>query len=223
MSELISKIEALLFIYGDAMEIKKIAKTLKATESEVKEAAQQLAEELKAGNRGLFLVSGEGKIQLTTKPDFGSLLESVIKEELRENLTPAALETLSIVAYAGPMTRAELDYIRGVNSSFSLRNLSIRGLVERHPDPKRGNVFLYNPSFELLKFLGVSKVEDLPDHDKFQQLIEKLRHPADVAAEPAVIVKPAEPVQPAEPDPSTDSTNPPQAEPGQVEDKNASR
>ncbi len=182
MPDLVSKIEALLFIYGDALEIKKIAKTLKASEEEVEKAAQQLAEDLKAENRGLFLVSDKEKIQLATKPEFSSLLESVIKEELRENLTPAALETLSIVAYAGPMTRAELDYIRGVNSSFSLRNLSIRGLVERYPDPKRGNVYLYKPSFELLKFLGVAQVGDLPEYEKFQQLIEKLRNPVEPAS-----------------------------------------
>lgn len=177
MPDLIAKIEALLFIYGDALEIKKIAKTLKASEEDVKAAGKQLAEDLQSENRGLFLVSDEEKIQLTTKPALASLLESVIKEELRENLTPAALETLSIVAYAGPMTRAELDYIRGVNSSFSLRNLSIRGLVERYPDPKRGNVYLYKPSFELLKFLGVTQAGDLPEYEKFQQLIEKLRNP----------------------------------------------
>ena len=178
MAELIAKIEALLFIYGDAIGFKKIAKILSVTENTVEEAVQKLAENLKSDERGLFLVHDKEKVQLTTKPDFASLLESVTKEELRENLTPAALETLSIVAYAGPMTRAELDYIRGVNSSFSLRNLSIRGLVERYPDPKRGNVYLYKPSFELLKFLGVAKIEDLPNHEKFQKLIEKLRNPA---------------------------------------------
>lgn len=188
MPDLIAKIEALLFIYGDALEIKKIAKTLKASEEDVKAAGKQLAEDLQSENRGLFLVSDEEKIQLTTKPDLAPLLESVIKEELRENLTPAALETLSIVAYAGPMTRAELDYIRGVNSSFSLRNLSIRGLVERYPDPKRGNVYLYKPSFELLKFLGVAQAGDLPEYEKFQQLIEKLRNPET----PADTGKPAE-------------------------------
>lgn len=183
MSELISKIEALLFIYGDAIDIKKIAKTLssdgKISEVEVEEAIQKLAENLKSEERGLFLVRDKEKVQLTTKPELAFLLESVVKEELRENLTPAALETLSIVAYAGPMTRAELDYIRGVNSSFSLRNLSIRGLVERYPDPKRGNVYIYKPSFELLKFLGVARVEDLPDHEKFQSLIAKLRNPVE--------------------------------------------
>ncbi|MDO8466843.1 MAG: SMC-Scp complex subunit ScpB [bacterium] len=185
MAEIIAKIEALLFIYGDAIGLKKIAQTLKASEEDVEAALKKLAEELKAGNRGLFLVYDKEKVQLTTKPDFSSLLETVMKEELRENLTPAALETLSIVAYAGPMTRAELDYIRGVNSSFSLRNLSIRGLVERYPDPKRGNVYLYKPNFELLKFLGVARVEDLPDYEKFQSLISKLRNPAEVGPPPA--------------------------------------
>ena len=87
------------------------------------------------------------------------------------------METLSIVTYAGPMTRAELEYIRGVNSSFTMRNLLIRGLIERYPDPKRTNVFIYKPSFDLLKHIGISKVEDLPEYEKFQALIAKLRNP----------------------------------------------
>lgn len=177
MKDLIAKLEALLFVYGDALDFKKIAKTLKKLEEEIKEAAKALGEELQNENRGLFLVQDKEKIQLTTKPEFAKLLESVIKEELHENLTPAALETLSIVAYAGPMTRAELEYIRGVNSSFTLRNLLIRGLIERSPDPKRGNVFLYNPSFDLLKHLGAAKQEDLPEYEKFKAIIEKMRAP----------------------------------------------
>ncbi len=178
-----SKIEALLFIYGEPLALQKIAKTLGVSEEAVAEALRVLETAMAGDDRGLFLVRDKEKVQLTTKPEFGSLLESIMKEELRENLTPAALETLSIVAYAGPMTRAEIDYIRGVNSSFSLRNLSIRGLVERHPDPKRGNVYLYNPSFDLLKFLGVAKVEDLPEFERFHQLIEKLRHPEEKSVE----------------------------------------
>lgn len=174
---LMAKLEALLFIYGEAMDFKKIAKTLKASEEEVKEAAKALAEELKGENRGLFLVLDENKIQLTTKPDFSSLLELVVKEELHEALTPAALEALSIVVYAGPLTRAELEYIRGVNSVFTLRNLLIRGLVERQPDPKRGNVYIYSPSFQLLRHLGVARQNDLPDRERFQALIEKMRTP----------------------------------------------
>lgn len=179
MSDLISKIEALLFIYGEALEFKKIAKTLKASEEDVEAAVKQLNENLKGGERGLFLIFNKEKVQLTTKPELSSLMETVIKEELRENLTPAALETLAIVAYAGPMTRAEIDYIRGVNSSFSLRNLSIRGLIDRSFDPHRGNVYLYQPSMEFLKFIGVSKPEDMPEYEKFRQLVEQMRNPSD--------------------------------------------
>lgn len=177
IEKITAQLEALLFIYGDALDFKKISKTLGIDEEKMKEAAKILSEDLQKENRGLFLIQDKEKIQLTTKPDFAKLLEDVIKEELHENLTPAALETLSIIAYAGPMTRAELEYIRGVNSSFTLRNLLIRGLIERSPDPKRGNVFLYNPSFELLKHLGISRAEDLPEYEKFKSLIEKLRNP----------------------------------------------
>lgn len=179
MEKITAKLEALLFVYGDALDFKKIAKTLKKSEEEVKEAAKILGEELQNENRGLFLIRDKEKIQLATKPDFANLMETIIKEELHENLTPAALETLSIVAYAGPLSRAELEYIRGVNSSFTLRNLLIRGLIERFPDPKRSNVFIYNPSFDLLKHLGIAKQEDLPEYEKFKALIEKMRTPAD--------------------------------------------
>ena len=179
MNKLISQLEALLFIYGEPMDFKKIAQTLKVEESEIKSAADRLEESFKSDDRGLFLMRDKNKIQLATKPDYAKLLEDVIKEELHENLTSAALETLSIVAYAGPMARAELEYIRGVNSSFTLRNLLIRGLIERAPDPKRGNVFLYSPSFDLLKHIGVAKSEDLPEYEKFRSLIEKLRNPAE--------------------------------------------
>ncbi len=177
MEKLIAKLEALLFIYGEPMDYQKIAKTLKVEEAEARATAKTLAENLKAENRGLFLVEDKEKIQLTTKPDFAGLLESVIKEELHESLTPAALETLAIVTYAGPMPRAELEYIRGVNSSFTLRNLLIRGLVERSLDPKRGNAFLYTASIELVKHLGIGNLEELPDYEKFRGLIEKLRNP----------------------------------------------
>jgi segregation and condensation protein B len=184
IEKIIAKLEALLFIYGEPLEIKKIAKTLKASEEEVKEAIKKLSSGLESGDRGLFLIQDKEKIQLTTKPELSGLLEAVVKEELHESLTPAALETLSIVAYAGPLTRAEIEYIRGVNSSFTLRNLLIRGLIERSPDPKRGNVFLYNPSMELLRHLGVSKAEDFPEYEKFKGLIEKLRNPINAEQQP---------------------------------------
>lgn len=156
------------------MTYKKMAETLDCSEVELKSAIQELEESIKSDQRGLILVSDKDKVQLTTKPDFAGLFEQLIKEEMSENLTPSALETLSIVTYAGPISRAEVDYIRGVNSSFTLRNLSIRGLVERLIDPHRANAYIYSPSMEFLKLLGISKKEDLPEHEKFSQLVKKL-------------------------------------------------
>lgn len=169
-----SRIEALLFLYGEPMNYKKIAKTLEISESEVETAINAFSSELVAENRGLSLVIDQGKVQLVTKPEFGKLLEDIVKEEVNETLTSAALETLAIVAYSGPISRAEIEYIRGVNSTFMLRNLMIRGLVGREPDPKRSNVYLYRSSLELLKFIGISKTEDLPEYQRFNELVKKL-------------------------------------------------
>ena len=74
------------------------------------------------------------------------------------------METLSIVIYKNGVTRAEIDYIRGVNSSFTLRALSVRGLVEKTVDTKDNRRFVYKPSFELLSFMGVKSIENLPDY-----------------------------------------------------------
>jgi len=167
-------VEAILFVYGEPMEIKKITKLLKTDEAVVKEALKNLEQEFSAENRGLKLIFKDspagGSAQLATKPDFASFLENFIKEEFKENLTPASLETLSLITYLGPVSRSQIDYYRGVNSTFILRSLLIRGLVERYPDPKRTNIYLYEVSFDLLKYLGISKVEELPEYEKFKQM-----------------------------------------------------
>ena len=168
--KLTAKIEALLFIYGEPLTFKKLSKNLGVKESEIKEAVQSLAGDLIGENRGLHLIMDDEKVQLATKPEFGKLLEDAVKSELNEELTSASLETLSIIVYSAPISRAEIDYIRGVNSSFILRSLLIRGLVEREPDPRRLNAFVYKPSFEFLKRLGLGRPEDLPEYTEFQKI-----------------------------------------------------
>ena len=172
--KILSKIEALLFIYGEPIELKKLAKILDLKEPEVEKGLNLLAEELKKESRGLMLVQDKNKFQLATKPEFSKLLENITKQEFTEALTPAALETLSIIAYSGPITRADIEYIRGVNSSFTVRALLMRGLIEREVDPKRANAYLYSASFELLRHLGLSKNEDLPEYQKYKDLALKL-------------------------------------------------
>jgi segregation and condensation protein B len=163
-------IEALLFVYGEPMELKRISKLLKIGEQETNNALDDLKKNLEQENRGLTLIFSDDKVQLATKPDFAGLLENFIKEEFKENLTPASLETLSLIAYFGPLSRAQIDYYRGVNSGFILRNLLIRGLVERFPAPQKGNAYLYRPSFDLLKYLGISNVRELPEYDKYREI-----------------------------------------------------
>jgi segregation and condensation protein B len=187
IKNLLAAIEAILFVYGEPITVKKIADLLKIKEEEVKTSLNELEKIFESQERGLKLIFKDspagGSVQLATKPDFTSFLENFIKEEFKENLTPASLETLSLIAYLGPVSRAQIDYYRGVNSTFILRSLLIRGLVERYPAPKRANiypqnnyprygvgVYLYEVSFDLLKYLGISKVEELPEYEKFKGL-----------------------------------------------------
>ncbi len=185
-----AEIEALLFVYGEELEVKKIAKIIsradggqakgeKVSEAEVKEAINELQKKY-SDSGGLILLFSDppasragspgSKVQLATKPEFASLMEYFIKDEFKEDLTPASLETLSLIAYLGPVSRAQIDYYRGVNSSFILRNLLMRGLVERYTDPQRANIYLYQASFDLMKYLGISKMEDLPEYEKFKTM-----------------------------------------------------
>jgi len=185
----LTAIEALLFVYGEPLEIKRIGKilehnaNLRMNANDANEIIKKLLEELNQKylneDRGLKLIFSDSpagdKVQLATKPELSYLLEDFIKEEFKESLTPAGLETLSLIAYLGPISRSQIDYYRGVNSSFIVRSLLIRGLIDRFVNSKRSNMYLYEPSFDLLKYLGISKKEDLPEYDKFKEShIERL-------------------------------------------------
>ena len=162
MMNLESKIEAILFWKGEPMSRKKLAEVLKVGELEINEGIEKLKENLK--QRGIVLIEKENEIALGTAPELSDLIENLQKEELNKDLSKASLETLSIVLYKNGVSRAEIDYIRGVNSGFTLRALSIRGLVERITDPKDNRRFIYKPSFELLSYMGVQSVTELPDY-----------------------------------------------------------
>lgn len=168
----LAALEALLFIHGEPITYKKIASVLEIEKEEAEEFARELQQRLESLERGLQLVSDREKVQLATKPEWNSILESFVKEELTEDLTPASLETLSIVSYLGPISRPRIEYLRGVNSSVILRSLMIRGLVERSPDPEHASGFLYRLTFDVMKHLGIQQKEDLPDFSKFQELLK---------------------------------------------------
>ena len=159
-----SQIEAILFWKGEPQSIKKLAANLGKKEEEIKAGLEILKEKIK--DRGVELIYKDDEVMLGTAARLSHIIERLTKEELVRDLGKAGLETISIIAYKGPVSRAEIDYIRGVQSNFILRNLQIRGLVERIDNEKDRRSFLYRPTFELLQFLGVSKIEDLPEYEK---------------------------------------------------------
>ncbi len=175
---LIASLEAFLYLYGEAVTEKKIAAALGVPEREIAAAAARLREKLDQDSQsGLCVLSSkDGKLQLTTKPQFGELLAQLVKEEMSEDLTPASLEVLSLVAYLGPVARSTIEYVRGVNSSFTLRNLLMRGLVEKVTTGKREVKYQLTPT--ALRHLGVQKEEELSRYTEFRTAFEKfLRQP----------------------------------------------
>jgi len=170
MTELGRKIEAILFIAGEPIEFQKLAALLEISEEEIKNTIIDIQNDYQNNQKGLSLVIFENKVQLTTTADLSETIEKFLQTILKEELTPAALETLSIVAYKGPLTRSEIDNIRGVNSSYILRNLLIRGLIDRELDPHRPNAFIYKISFDFLRKMGLEKIDDLPEYQRYHNL-----------------------------------------------------
>ena len=172
-----AKIESVLFWKAEPIALPKLAKIFGVDDAKIKEGLKVLEDRL--SGRGVALVFKDDEVALRTAPESSGFIDKLAKEELTRDLGKAGLETLSIVLYQGPISRREIDYVRGVNSNFILRNLLVRGLVEKISNPKDQRSFLYRPTFDLLSHLGISKIEDLPEYASFRSEIETF-----VSAEP---------------------------------------
>lgn len=162
--ELESKIEGLLFYKGEDVSIKKLTEIFNVTEDSINDALSKLERSLLG--RGLVLVRKDDQVILGVTGELSSLIESIRREEIAKELSKAALETLSIVLYKNGISRSEIDYIRGVNSSFILRNLLVRGLVEKIIDTKDSRRILYRPTFDTLSYMGLASISELPNYEQ---------------------------------------------------------
>lgn len=160
-----NKIESLLFISNKPFTSKKLADVLKAKEGEVKDALKELFKEYSSRKGGIQVVKVGNQCQMSSSPDSSSLIKEYVKEEVSGELTRPSLETLTIIAYRGSITKPELEQIRGVNCSLILKNLLIRGLIEGQED-KRKMEIKYHITMEFMKYLGISNIKDLPDYEK---------------------------------------------------------
>lgn len=166
------ELEALLFQYGEPLSIKRISKILSIGEKECRVVLDEWAGDLMSNSdRGLMLLLKDDSVQLVTKPEFKAITQKLLQDELKEELSPASLETLAVIAYLGPVPRSNVDYIRGVNSSFTLRNLLIRGLVER-TQGNRGNTYNYQVTFDFLKHIGMGKIDQLSEYEKYKNILK---------------------------------------------------
>ena len=164
-------LEALLFVYGEPMPMSKAAEVMNVSADNLEEIKNVLRGELLGDHRGLSLLETPSHLQLVTKSDISKLIEVLVDREFQEDLTPASVETLSIISYFGPIPRPKIEYLRGVNSQFTLRTLLLRGLIEKVPDPGRAGAYVYMPSMATLAHLGVNSAKDLPDYEKFQTIL----------------------------------------------------
>lgn len=181
---LLSSLEALLFVSGEALTCTRLAKILSVSEDEIRSAGKELALRYQGeAERGLMIVATHEALLLATKPEHAPLVENLTKSELQENLSKAALEVLAIVAYRAPISRAEIDAIRGVNCSFTLRNLLLRDLISREGNPSDSRGYLYRPTVQFLETLGLGQISELPD---FETLSQDERLKLILAAQPDV-------------------------------------
>lgn len=170
MTETAIKIEALLFALGRPLSRAEIIKLTRVPEGELEPALAELAQR----GGGIALVDDGKQVELRAAPAAAPLIEAVRKSEYEREIGRAGAEALAAVLYRGPLTRAEIDFIRGVNSSQTLRTLTLRGLVRRVPNPKDERSFLYEPTTELLAQLGVASVRELPEHNAVREKLAVL-------------------------------------------------
>jgi len=159
-----SKIESLLFITTRPLSVNKIAELIEGDKVEVKAELDKLFEEYNQPGKGVNLQKIGSDYQMVTNADNSKMISEFLKEEITGELTPASLETLTVIAYRGPITRAELELIRGVNCSIILRNLMIRGLIEEIED-KKNMVEKYQITFDFMKHLGITEPGQLPEYE----------------------------------------------------------
>jgi segregation and condensation protein B len=164
---MLEKVISLLFLSGDPLPVQKMADFLGVPKEEILENAPFVKSKLE--EIGLTLLVSNDGLSIVTKSEMASFVESWRKVELEGDLTPAALQTLTLVAYLGYPTREQISYIRGVQSTQSIRSLTVRGLVTRVGE-------ICSLTSSSLKQLAITRIEDLPEYEKIHtDLLEKLQ------------------------------------------------
>ena len=160
-----SQIESLLFIAAKPLSLKQLSELTKKDLKDVAAAGHQLVEKYKGNKAGIQIISSGGKLQMVSAPENAAVVQEFIKDETTGELTRPSLEALTIIAYRGPISKVDLDRIRGVNCSLIIRNLLLRGLVEAKFDKQKNETY-YTVTFDFIRFLGVNDIKELPEYER---------------------------------------------------------
>ena len=189
MSDLNSAIEAILFASGDSVPIARLSLVLGVDESVIESTAKELQYVYENEQRGMRILRLEDKLQMCSAPEYAVYISKILEQRKAPMLSQPALETLAVVAYFQPVTRAYIEQVRGVDSSYTVGMLCERGLIEecgRLDVPGRPAAFRTTDVF--LRTMGVSSLDELPPlpevtenegMEKLQQVIEKLQFPSE--------------------------------------------
>ena len=157
------RIEAILFVAGEAVSLKDMAKALAVGEKELKTALDKIGSEYDYEQRGFMLKRFGDKVQLATRPLYAEDVLRLLQPVQQQSLSQAAMETLAVVAYKQPVTRAEVEQIRGVKCDYSLQSLTAKGLIaEAGRKDTIGRPILYATTDTFLSHFGLATLEDLP-------------------------------------------------------------
>ena len=178
------QIEAVLFYKTEPVAKKELSAFLGVSDEEVAGALARIDERLVAGATRLIDTGNE--VQLASAPEVAETIERLRKEELSREIGKAGAETLAIVLYRGPVSRAQIDLIRGVNSGYILRALQVRGLVERMAHKTRANTFEYATTPALYAHLGITRKEELPEYASVMDELDQFER--DVREEPVEVI-----------------------------------
>lgn len=162
---LTSSLEALLFVAAKPLSVKDMVTLAQATPEAVTKALEQLSEDCQTSKRGVAIVKQGSNYQMVSAPEQAAIVKEFIKDETMGELTRPSIETLTIIGYRGPISKTDLDRIRGVNCALILRNLSLHGLIEAKFDKKKNETY-YNVTLDFVRFLGISDITQLPNYEK---------------------------------------------------------
>jgi segregation and condensation protein B len=165
-NELCAIIEAVLFVAGEPVERAAMRDALEITDQELEEALEALTEAYESGRRGIRLLRFGDRAQLATRPDYAPYVERLLQPIQKQSLSQAALETLAVVAYKQPVTRSEIEAIRGVKCDYSVQSLVQKRLIQEvGRKDALGRPILYGTTDEFLRHFCIASLEELPEID----------------------------------------------------------